>query len=198
MSAVKTEEYVEKEVVKAEMPTSKIEHMTSQKQAPVEEKKSLPKLKGKQKVQEKIPVIELSKDSAELGSDIDEPKNNEILIPTLNVLNSSYDVRMSVKSLNMSQISVVKEYIYDDKGHLLDFRFQFGSSLVPTDKCNFLECSYCNDDIDQVVGYYSCKICAIDLCRECTFDRRKNEMDLAEDPTLMPTPHYDLEESQTV
>ena len=63
---------------------------------------------------------------------------------------------------------------------------------------NDLFCNLCCDEIDKVFGYYSCIKCKTDLCKECSIERHKMDMDIAENPILIPTPLCDLNESKTV
>ena len=55
-------------------------------------------------------------------------------------------------------------------------------------------CTLCNDEIDEVLGYYVCKECEVDqeYCKDCAHFRGKLENDMAENPAHIETPHYEL------
>lgn len=50
----------------------------------------------------------------------------------------------------------------------------------------------CQDEIDRVLGYYSCQLCKVDRCKECGLNERKMDMELAENPFCVATPLMDL------
>jgi len=53
-------------------------------------------------------------------------------------------------------------------------------------------CNLCSDEIDTLLGFYRCKECKEDYCKDCAVDRDKMETEMAENPFLVPTPFQDV------
>ena len=139
---------------------------------------------------------ERSKMSDELSSDDDPGTNADNISQIYNNNNAIFNDNLTSRS--HSHAHGLQKHIHDvidDKGHKMKFKYTVANTQMPNVDKNELYCNLCCDEIDKVLGYYSCEECKTDLCKECSVERHKMEMDIAENPILIPTPLHDLNES---
>lgn len=94
---------------------------------------------------------------------------------------------------NRSVFGVGEEDVFDEEGHRMTFKYTVhkpgGKQPEP------LFCTLCIDEIDTVLGYFMCRECNHDYCKECAIDRNKMDAEIAENPLLIATPLVDLQSS---
>ena len=79
--------------------------------------------------------------------------------------------------------------VFDEEDHKMTLKFTFHNTqgLEIKKKWKEIYCCLCSDEIDTVLGYYNCAICKSDYCKECAFDRNKMNLEVAENPMLVPS-----------
>jgi hypothetical protein len=82
--------------------------------------------------------------------------------------------------------------VLDDQGHRMALKFTYVSSTMQTQDKDVLYCALCLDEIDKVLGYFYCPICKTETCRECSVNANRMDLEIAENPILVPTPLTDL------
>ena len=48
-------------------------------------------------------------------------------------------------------------------------------------------CSLCDEEIDAALGYYACAVCKEDYCPICALSRDIGELEMAENPYMVPS-----------
>ena len=82
--------------------------------------------------------------------------------------------------------------VFDNARHRMIFQYKEASSLFQKMDHDKIYCDNCLDEIDKVLGFYNCPICRIERCMDCCINEKKWDLELAENPSCIPTPLVDL------
>jgi hypothetical protein len=82
--------------------------------------------------------------------------------------------------------------VMDDKKHKMTFHYITANSIMQKVDKHKIYCDTCIDEIDKVLGYYHCRECKVDRCRDCSINENKMDLELAENPISVATPLIDL------